>query len=72
MAHQQMTGSSSQIVCCFWPHPPTWCSWCVPGRKPGTSTNVMIGMLKASQKRMNLHTHKRAWKYSVQAKDANF
>ena len=27
-------------------------SWLVPGRKPGTSTNEMIGMLKASQKRM--------------------
>lgn len=37
------------------PAAPTWCSWCVPGRKPGTSTNVMIGMLKESQKRMNLH-----------------
>jgi hypothetical protein len=26
-------------------------SWLVPGRKPGTSTNVTRGMLKASQKR---------------------
>lgn len=30
------------------------CSWPVPGRKPGTSTNVIIGMLKASQNRTNL------------------
>src|SRR5215203_397812 len=29
-------------------------SWSVPGRKPGTSTNVRSGMLKASQKRTNL------------------
>src|SRR5437762_1720978 len=29
------------------------CSWAVPGRKPGTSTNVTSGMLKASQKRTN-------------------
>src|SRR5688572_4980544 len=28
-------------------------SWRVPGRKPGTSTNVTIGMLNASQKRTN-------------------
>ena len=27
------------------------CSWSTPGRKPGTSTKVMIGRLKASQKR---------------------
>ena len=27
-------------------------SWVVPGRKPGTSTRVTIGMLNASQKRM--------------------
>jgi hypothetical protein len=27
------------------------CSWFTPGRKPGTSTNVTKGMLKASQKR---------------------
>ncbi len=27
------------------------CSWPVPGRKPGTSTKVRIGMLKQSQKR---------------------
>ncbi len=26
-------------------------SWAVPGRKPGTSTKVTIGMLKQSQKR---------------------
>ena len=26
-------------------------SWVVPGRKPGTSTSVTSGMLKASQKR---------------------
>ena len=26
-------------------------SWAVPGRKPGTSTKVITGMLKASQKR---------------------
>src|ERR1700710_182418 len=26
-------------------------SWAVPGMKPGTSTNVTTGMLKASQKR---------------------
>lgn len=32
----------------------TWYSWWVPGRKPGTSTKVTMGMLKASQKRMNL------------------
>ena len=25
----------------------------IPGRKPGTSTKVMMGMLKASQKRTN-------------------
>src|SRR5205809_928067 len=29
------------------------CSCAVPGRKPGTSTNVTSGMLKASQKRTN-------------------
>ena len=28
------------------------CSCCTPGRKPGTSTNVISGMLKALQKRM--------------------
>ncbi|OGR16766.1 MAG: hypothetical protein A2559_00190 [Deltaproteobacteria bacterium RIFOXYD2_FULL_66_9] len=28
-------------------------SWVVPGRKPGTSTKVSSGMLKASQKRTN-------------------
>src|SRR5215469_8402111 len=28
-------------------------SWPVPGRKPGTSTNVKIGMLNASQVRTN-------------------
>ena len=28
-------------------------SWSVPGRNPGTSTRVMIGMLNASQKRTN-------------------
>ena len=28
-------------------------SWAVPGMKPGTSTKVTIGMLKASQKRTN-------------------
>jgi hypothetical protein len=27
--------------------------WCVPGRKPGTSTKVAIGTLKEPQKRMN-------------------
>ena len=31
--------------------PPYSC--CTPGRKPGTSTNVTSGMLKALQKRMN-------------------
>ncbi len=29
-------------------------SWATPGRKPGTSTSVTSGMLKALQKRMNL------------------
>jgi hypothetical protein len=29
------------------------CSWATPGRKPGTSSKVMMGMLKASQKRTN-------------------
>ncbi|CAB4932332.1 unannotated protein [freshwater metagenome] len=29
-------------------------SWSVPGRKPGTSTRVMTGMLNASQVRTNL------------------
>ena len=28
-------------------------SWLVPGRKPGTSTNVTSGMLKQSQNRTN-------------------
>ena len=28
------------------------CSCATPGRKPGTSSNVTIGMLNASQKRM--------------------
>jgi len=28
------------------------CSWATPGMKPGTSSKVMIGTLKASQKRM--------------------
>ncbi len=28
-------------------------SWSVPGRKPGTSTNVSTGMLNASQVRTN-------------------
>jgi len=28
-------------------------SWVVPGIKPGTSTRVRMGMLKASQKRTN-------------------
>ncbi len=28
-------------------------SWSVPGRKPGTSTKVSTGMLKASQVRTN-------------------
>lgn len=32
--------------------PPYSCA--VPGKNPGTSTNVIIGMLKASQKRTNL------------------
>src|SRR5574338_1215205 len=30
------------------------CSWFVPGMYPGVSTNVMIGMLNASQYLMNL------------------
>ena len=29
-------------------------SWTTPGRKPGTSSKVTRGMLKASQVRMNL------------------
>jgi len=29
------------------------CSWAVPGRNPGTSTNVSSGILKASQNRTN-------------------
>ena len=29
-------------------------SWEVPGKKPGTSTKVIIGILKQSQKRTNL------------------
>ncbi len=29
------------------------CSWADPGRKPGTSSNVTMGMLNASQKRTN-------------------
>ena len=31
-----------------------WSTCDVPGRKPGTSTNVMIGILKLSKKRTNL------------------
>jgi len=41
----------------------TWYSWWVPGRKPGTSTKVTRGMLKASQKRMNL-CHGSSHRYS--------
>ena len=29
------------------------CSWAVPGRNPGTSTKVTMGMLKQSQNRTN-------------------
>lgn len=29
-------------------------SYYTPGKNPGTSTNVIIGMLKASKKRTNL------------------
>ena len=29
------------------------CSWLVPGKNPGTSTNVTIGILNESQKRTN-------------------
>lgn len=53
--------SCCAVLCCAVSRPPshketqqTWYSWCVPGRKPGTSTKVTMGMLKASQKRMNL------------------
>src|SRR5918994_2159336 len=30
-----------------------WYSWSLPGRNPGTSTNVTIGMLNASHVRTN-------------------
>ncbi len=43
-------------------------SWSVPGRKPGTSTNVSTGMLKASQVRTNRAAFSDALMSSVPAK----
>ena len=42
-------------------------SWSVPGRKPGTSTNVRMGIENASQKRTNLAAFSPAGMLSVPA-----
>src|ERR687885_1789060 len=42
--------NSSLLPCLMMP----LCSWSVPGRYPGVSTSVTIGMLNASQNLMNL------------------
>src|SRR5215510_11061038 len=50
--------------------PPYSC--CVPGRKPGTSSNVISGMLKASQKRTKRAPFTEALISSVPARQAGW
>ena len=49
-----------EIIALVLPRPAPF-TWSVPGRKPGTSTKVRIGMLNASKKR----TNRAAYKYRV-------
>ncbi len=48
------------------------CSWSTPGRKPGTSSSVISGMLNASHICTNRAAFSEAWMSSTPASDCGW